>query len=560
MSSADVKPKKIKKSKGAFGKDGQDPRVAAPEPSAPVEEEAAPKAKKEKKDKKRKAEEAPVAESSTAVVDDEAAKKEKKRLKKEKKALAAASSSSTTTPAPAPTATASLTTGPLSAASLAYLAEHSITVSHPYTPLLDMATLPISAKLAPALKEFAKPTPIQACSWPALFAGKDVVGVAETGSGKTLGFGIPAMQHLLSLPQTSGRTAVPSPSILVVSPTRELALQTSATLTALCTLLGFKSVCLFGGMPKGEQVALLRQEGLKVVVGTPGRVLDLVNDGAVSFEKVTYLVLDEADRMLDKGFENDIRQIIGYCPVEGRQTLMFSATWPESVRQLANTFMKTPVRITVGSDELSANSRVEQNVEVFNTSRDKDPRLLSLLRSHSAAHTGGAKHIPLRILVFALYKKEATRLEQTIRRAGFKVAGLHGDMGQKERMAALEGFVSGEVGVLVATDVAARGLDIPDVSLVINVTFPLTVEDYIHRIGRTGRGGKLGKSVTFFTGENHETALAGEFMRVLRDAGVTIPEEMGRFPSTIKKREHGSYGAFFKDIGDAPAAKKIKFD
>jgi len=213
--------------------------------------------------------------------------------------------------------------------------------------------------------------------------------------------------------------------------------------------------------------------------------------------------------MLDKGFENDIRQIIGYCPVEGRQTLMcelsfsdasrsslsaqrieahlcfldppspnpVSATWPESVRQLANTFMKTPVRITVGSDELSANSRVEQStslsllflllvaraylssifrllppdVEVFNTSRDKDPRLLSLLRSHSAAHTGGAKHIPLRILVFALYKKEATRLEQTIRRAGFKVAGLHGDMGQKERMAALEGFVSGEVGVLVAT-------------------------------------------------------------------------------------------------------------
>lgn len=131
--------------------------------------------------------------------------------------------------------------------------------------------------------------------------------------------------------------------------------------------------------------------------------------------------------------------------------LAVSATWPESVRSMAATFMKTPVRITVGSDELSANKRVEQNVEVFNTSRDKDPRLLSLLKSHAAAHTGGAKNVPLRILVFALYKKEATRLEQTIRRANFKVAGLHGDMGQKERMAALEGFVSGEVGVLVAT-------------------------------------------------------------------------------------------------------------
>lgn len=289
---------------------------------------------------------------------------------------------------------------------------------------------------------------------------------------------------------------MPAPQVLVVSPTRELALQTAETLTMLCDLLKYKAVCLYGGMPKPEQVRLLNQKDLKVVVGTPGRVLDLLNDGAVSFDRVTYLVLDEADRMLDKGFENDIRQIIAQTPTKGRQTLMFSATWPDSVRGLAATFMKEPVRITVGSDELAANTRVSQSacpivkpansscsveltlsltsclaaalpsdVEVFDTSRDKDPRLLSVLRAHSKDYQKAGSKNPLRILVFALYKKEATRLEQTIKRAGFAVAGLHGDMGQRERMAALEGFKTGEVGILVATGVytAQRRVPFPKV-------------------------------------------------------------------------------------------------
>lgn len=282
---------------------------------------------------------------------------------------------------------------------------------------------------------------------------------------------------MIESPAPKSNSKTPSPQVLIVSPTRELALQTAETLTMLCDLLNWKTVCLFGGMPKTEQVRQLNQKDLKVVVGTPGRVLDLLNDGAVSFDKVTYLVLDEADRMLDKGFENDIRQIIAQTPTEGRQTLMFSATWPDSVRGLAATFMKEPVRITVGSDELAANTRVSQSascspssvhcgsaadllllltcprsdVEVFASSRDKDPRLLSVLRSHTKEYAKGSSKVPLRILVFALYKKEATRLEQTIKRAGFAVAGLHGDMGQRERMSALDGFKTGEVGVLVAT-------------------------------------------------------------------------------------------------------------
>lgn len=166
---------------------------------------------------------------------------------------------------------------------------------------------------------------------------------------------------MIESPATKFNSKTPSPQVLIVSPTRELALQTAETLTMLCDLLNWKTVCLFGGMPKTEQVRQLNQKDLKVVVGTPGRVLDLLNDGAVSFDKVTYLVLDEADRMLDKGFENDIRQIIAQTPTEGRQTLMFSATWPDSVRGLAATFMKEPVRITVGSDELAANTRVSQS-------------------------------------------------------------------------------------------------------------------------------------------------------------------------------------------------------
>jgi len=238
---------------------------------------------------------------------------------------------------------------------------------------------------------------------------------------------------------------------------------------------------------------------------------------------------------------------------------MFSATWPESVRRLASTFQKNPVRITVGSDELTANSRVEQSVEVFDDPRSKDSRLLSQLRNqqHRKNITPGSDEA--RILVFVLYKKEASRVEDFLRRNGYSVGGIHGDLGQAQRIKALEDFKTGQTGLLVATDVAARGLDIPNVGTVINYSFPLTIEDYIHRIGRTGRGGKSGKSVTFFTGEGHEKALAGELARVLND-GNFDSKPLQKFPMTVKKKTHSAYGAFFRD--DVPitaAPKKIKF-
>lgn len=488
-----------------------------------------------------------IATPAEGEVDAEAPALSKKQLKK-LKAAAAASEAAASTPAVVPAA--------FTAADKAYLAEQNITLEPAtFPPHLDISTLPVRPEISKFLSAFPKPTPIQAVSWPALLANRDVVGIAETGSGKTLSFGVPGVNLLAGLPapKKGGKGKL---AMLVLAPTRELAQQSFDTLVKLGKGVGIGATALFGGVPKHNQIFELRSEGVRIVVGTPGRTLDLADAGDLDLSGIKYLVLDEADRMLDAGFENDIRRIIAHCPEHtgGRQTVMFSATWPESVRRLASTFLTNSIKVTVGSDELAANKRITQLVEVLDNPRDKDHRLTYHLRNHLKAHPG------TRVLVFGLYKKEAQRLEYTIRRAGFNVGALHGDMNQNDRFKALEAFKDGSVNVLVATDVAARGLDIPDVQLVINVTFPLTTEDFVHRCGRTGRAGKTGKAVTFFTGENHEKSLAGEFMRVLRDAGAEIPKEMDRFPSTIKKKEHGSYGAFYKDTADAPAATKITFD
>ncbi|XP_006454813.1 hypothetical protein AGABI2DRAFT_182780 [Agaricus bisporus var. bisporus H97] len=439
----------------------------------------------------------------------------------------------------------------------AFLQKHKITISTPddvptFAPVITFNQLSIPEGLRTAFTGFKEPSPIQACTWPPALDGRDVVGIAETGSGKTLAFGIPALSRLIQSSRKSSKK--PSVSILVVAPTRELAIQTHDTLSALGKPFGIASVAVFGGVPKGPQVEMLKNAAkakggmvTRIVVGTPGRILDLVQEGACDLSGVDYLVLDEADRMLDKGFENDIRRIISSTkPMAERQTMMFSATWPEAVRRLASTFQRNPVRVTVGSDDLTANSRVKQIVEVFDDSRSKDKTA-----------KGGSNNS--RILVFALYKKEASRVEEMLQRQGYTVCALHGDMSQTARMEMLESFKNGQTNLMVATDVAARGLDIPNVSSVINYTFPLTIEDYIHRIGRTGRGDKSGQSITFFTGDNHERSLAGEFAKVLREGGFDY-EALKKFPMTIKKKEHSVYGAFYRDDIPTPSGPtKIVF-
>ncbi|TVY30599.1 ATP-dependent RNA helicase [Lachnellula hyalina] len=438
-----------------------------------------------------------------------------------------------------------------------FLADNFISISDPqsptptFRPILNFDYLPISdpAQRAP-FKNFKAPTPIQAAAWPYLLAGRDVIGVAETGSGKTMAFAVPCVRHILSLPakqRNKGARAV------VVSPTRELAMQSYEQIMLLAKVSGLQAVCVYGGVPKDEQRRSLKTAD--IVVATPGRLNDLINEGCADLSRAKYVVLDEADRMLDKGFEEEIRKIINTTATE-RQTLMFTATWPESVRDLASTFMKTPLKIAIGDNptgDLRANTRIKQEVEVVDP-RNKEYRLLQLLKQYQS----GAQKDD-RILVFALYKKEATRVEGFIRQKGFRVAGIHGDLSQEQRTRSLDAFKKGETPILVATDVAARGLDIPAVKLVINCTFPLTVEDYVHRIGRTGRAGKEGLAITLFT--EHDKAQSGALINVLKAANQNVPDELLKFGTTVKKKEHSAYGAFYKDTGgEAKAAKKIVFD
>jgi ATP-dependent RNA helicase DBP3 len=495
-----------------------------------AERKAAKKAKKEAKRAPVEAEDADAIKAAKKA----ARKEEKKKLKEAAKGVESPSTapsskapsagtsalpsrveSSATSPepaavAPAADATSASYTENAELAQLpqsdidAFLTKNTMTIDDPkptarkLRPIINFKYLPTTdeSQRAP-FANFAAPTPIQAATWPFLLSGRDMVGVAETGSGKTLAFGVPCVRFISSIPKDKRRGI----KAVIVSPTRELAVQIYDQLVALATPAGLSVVCVYGGVPKDPQVAACRKA--HIVVATPGRLNDLIGDGSADLSKAEYVVLDEADRMLDKGFEEAIRQIISQTPKK-RQTLMFTATWPPSVRDLASTFMGSPVRITIGdnvSGELRANVRIKQLVEVVDP-RAKEQRLLQLLKQYQSG-----KNKDDRILVFCLYKKEAMRIENFIRMKGFRVGGIHGDLSQEKRSASLAAFKEGQVPLLVATDVAARGLDIPAVKLVINVTFPLTAEDYVHRIGRTGRAGKEGLAITLFT--EHDKGLSG---------------------------------------------------
>ncbi|KAK0733071.1 P-loop containing nucleoside triphosphate hydrolase protein [Lasiosphaeria miniovina] len=577
--------------------------VAVEAPESDAEAEAEPKpSKKEKKDKKDKKDQKEKKEKR-----EKKEKKEKKDKPKKSKSAKDAitnievqsaesngSAAIKSAPSPSPSGPAQRNgatyvykeSAALSAVSEAdvegFLTKQEISLFDPLgvklRPILLFDQLPHSALLAKKpFGAFTAPTPIQAASWASSLSGRDVIGIAETGSGKTLAFSLPCVEALASKPKPkrepkdNDRTA--HARAVIVSPTRELAMQTHAAIAPLAALVGLSAVCLFGGASKDEQRAQLRRNtGADIVVATPGRLKDFLNEGCVSLDEAMFAVLDEADRMLDKGFEDDIRMILGCCPArEKRQTLMFTATWPIDVQGLAEGFMVDPVRVTIGNRprgggdeeggggrpgngtvELQANSRIEQKVEVVDP-RGKEQRLLELLKE---ATKGSAKDH--RVLVFCLYKKEAMRVEQFLERRGIRVASIHGDLRQEQRTRSLEAFKSGTTTVLVATDVAARGLDIPEVKLVINVTFPLTIEDYVHRIGRTGRAGKTGKAITLFT--EHDKAHSGSLVNILRAAKQEVPEELLKFGGTVKKKGHDAYGAFYKDVDLSKKATKITFD
>ena len=453
-----------------------------------------------------------------------------------------------------------------------FLSTNFITISDPVSsnslrPITKFSQLPTytTASSSP-FTTFKSPTPIQSAAWPFLLSGRDVIGVAETGSGKTLAFGVPCIRSITNSSRAKGSPA----RAVIVSPTRELAAQIQTQIEALAAPANLSTVCVYGGVPKDPQRLALKSA--HIIVATPGRLNDLINENSADLSNVKYLVLDEADRMLDKGFEDEIRKIISTTPTQNRQTLMFTATWPPSVRDLASTFLQTPVHISIGANnptnELRANTKIIQLVEVIDP-RQKETRLLQLLKQHHNSQPGttsAPKH-PSRILIVWLFKKEAARIETFLRtRLGggidgkIKVTAIHGDMSQEKRTASLASFKAGTCPLLVATDVAARGLDIPSVKAVINVTFPLTVEDYVHRIGRTGRAGADGLAVTLFT--EHDKAQAGALINVLKAAGQEVPEALLRFGTTVKRKGHEAYGAFYKvpGVGGKKEGTKIRFD
>ncbi|CAA7026661.1 unnamed protein product [Microthlaspi erraticum] len=415
-----------------------------------------------------------------------------------------------------------------------------------YAALTSFAQSKLPENVLSCCKTFQKPSPIQSHSWPFLLDGRDLIGIAKTGSGKTLAFGIPAIMHMLKKNKNKGTK---NPTCLVLSPTRELAVQISDVLSEAGEPCGLKSICVYGGSSKRPQINAIRS-GVDIVIGTPGRLRDLIESNELRLSDVSFVVLDEADRMLDMGFEEPVRFILSKTN-KVRQMVMFSATWPIDVHKLAQEFMDpNPVKVVIGSVDLAANHDVMQIIEVIDD-RARDQRLIALLEKYHKSQKN-------RVLVFALYKVEADRLERFLQQRGWKAVSIHGNKAQSERTRSLALFKEGSCPLLVATDVAARGLDIPDVEVVINYSFPLTTEDYVHRIGRTGRAGKKGVAHTFFTQQNK--GLAGELVNVLREAGQVVPADLLKFGTHVKKKESKLYGAHFKEIAaDAPKATKITF-
>jgi len=370
-------------------------------------------------------------------------------------------------------------------------------------------------------ENFKEPTAVQAQGWPIALSGENLVSIAMTGSGKTMGYMLPAIIHCMNqayLERGDG------PIVLVMSPTRELAQQIQEQATKFAGPCELRTACLFGGAPKGGQIRDL-ERGAEICVATPGRLIDILEMGKVNFRRCTYVVLDEADRMLDMGFEPQIRKILGQIRPD-RQMCMWSATWPKEVKRLAEDFLGRTdfCHINIGSGELSANHDILQIVDCC-VEYEKEEKLGRLLDEMATERTN-------KVLVFTETKRKCDDLTRNMRRHGYEAMCIHGDKKQEERDWVLKEFRSGKCQILVATDVAARGLDVDDVKFVINYDFPGAVEDYIHRIGRTGRKGNTGTAYTFFTQKNSKNA--EQLINILTEAKQVVN------PKLVEMQQMGS--------------------
>ncbi len=345
----------------------------------------------------------------------------------------------------------------------------------------SFADLDLIPRLLDAIEEqgYTEPTPIQEEAIPALFEGRDLLGIAQTGTGKTAAFALPVLQLLWE-----GRRPGPRRiRALVVSPTRELAAQIGERFEAYSAHMDLRSAVIFGGVGQAPQVSALRG-GLDILVATPGRLLDLYDQGHIDLSSVEFLVLDEADRMLDMGFIRDIRRIVAVVPAE-RQNLLFSATMPDEIAKLAHTILRKPVRVEVVPQSTPV-ERIDQSVMLVSHA---DKR-------HLLAHLLNTQDIE-RAIVFTRTKHGANRVVKHLTALGLGSAAIHGNKSQGARTRAMDGFRSGELRVLVATDVAARGIDVDGITHVINFDLPHPAEVYVHRIGRTARAGASGEAISF---------------------------------------------------------------
>jgi ATP-dependent RNA helicase RhlE len=327
---------------------------------------------------------------------------------------------------------------------------------------------------------YTSPTPIQEQSIPAILQKRDFLGCAQTGTGKTAAFVIPLLQILH---QQQALNQFRQPSTLILTPTRELAIQIGESIVAYGRFLNLKHQVIFGGVPQHSQVQAIRK-GVDIIVATPGRLIDLINQKHVSLRQIRYFVLDEADRMLDMGFVQDVKKIIAWLPAE-KQTLFFSATMPEQIQQLARQLLKNPLKVQV-TPVSSTTELIKQSV-CFTEKQHKLSLLIDLLKDDSFES----------VLVFTQMKHSADKLMRNLNKAGHRAEAIHGNRSQSQRQQALRLFKEKKIRVLVATDIAARGIDIDSLSHVINYELPNVPETYVHRIGRTGRAGSEGIAISF---------------------------------------------------------------
>lgn len=393
-----------------------------------------------------------------------------------------------------------------------------------------------------SLSRYHHPTPVQKQSLPIVCQGRDLMACAQTGSGKTAAFLIPILSQMLKKgpPQLDSYDSKAFPLALVMAPTRELATQIYEEARKFSYRSWIRPVVVYGGVEVIGQLKELRM-GCDLLVATPGRLLDMHDRGKISLSMVHSLVLDEADRMLDMGFEPDMRRIVEECDMpskENRQTLMFSATFPREIQNLARDFLREYIFLSVGRVG-STSENIIQKIE-YVESEDKRSLLLDLLSSSMEGRT----------LVFVEKKRDADILEEFLKREQFPAASIHGDRDQREREEALYLFRSGHTPILVATAVASRGLDIPQVSRVIIYDFPTDIDEYVHRIGRTGRAGNVGTSIAFFSSEN--ISMAKDLLRILKEARQSIPswlDSMARRAQTTQSTRRNRSSGFKTNNG-----------